>query len=302
MGRAGRAQEAEPSVMTSPHLGADRVQRERGCLASQSELPCGLRQPWASLGHCPSCPGKEPLKFEGALWFLWTGAQRPEYGRALLPLWCQREQPRLCSVFLCEPKAEGVVRRTGPNGGWRWGWSPASAPPLGLCDFWASVLALGNGTAARALPPPPGSHGTQDRIHVLQSLLPAQRVGCQGSMKLKGSPLWDAWPPVPSFVPASGNSGRGCGYWEGLWVLRDRCPGSELVPMWTRRSPPEALAVAQGKTSQPGCLLDREGGGRGGQGRETSDPFIPSPCQPAGLSLGDAEHGDSLPRPSRPAA
>lgn len=122
------------------------------------------------------------------------------------------------------------------------------------------------------------------------------------TMKLKGSPLWDAWPPVPSFVPASGNSGRGCGYWEGLWVLRDRCPGSELVPMWTRRSPPEALAVAQGKTSQPGCLLDREGGGRGGQGRETSDPFIPSPCQPAGLSLGDAEHGDSLPRPSRPAA
>lgn len=85
MGRAGRAQEAEPSVMTSPHLGADRAQRERGCLASQSELPCGLRQPWASLGHCPSCPGKEPLKFEGALWFLWTGAQRPEHGRALLP-------------------------------------------------------------------------------------------------------------------------------------------------------------------------------------------------------------------------
>lgn len=276
MGCAGRAQEAEPSVMTSPHLGADRVQRERGCLASQSELPCGLRQPWASLGHCPSCPGKEPLKFEGALWFLWTGAQRPEYGRALLPLWCQREQPRLCSVFLCEPKAEGVVRRTGPNGGWRWGWSPASAPPLGLCDFWASVLALGNGTAARALPPPPGSHGTQDGIHVLQSLLPAQRVGCQGSLchnEVKGLPSLGCLAPCPQLRPCLGQ------FWERLWLLGGAVGAEGPVSRIGVGAHVDQEKPARG----PGCRTGENkpawlpagpgGGGKGGAGQGDLGPF-----------------------------
>ena len=94
------------------------------CVTSDSPVP-----PWAA---CPSDLGKG---LRGHCGFC-----RPEPPKVIIGVWpClprgpSRSSPVSAHRIPLGPQGTRVKKRTQQNGGWSWGWIPASAQPLALCD------------------------------------------------------------------------------------------------------------------------------------------------------------------------
>uniref|UniRef100_A0A3Q1M7I6 Tumor necrosis factor alpha-induced protein 2 n=2 Tax=Bos taurus TaxID=9913 RepID=A0A3Q1M7I6_BOVIN len=116
-------------VVMSPNLGrrqgvVQRVSCVSCCVTSDSPVP-----PWAA---CPSDLGKG---LRGHCGFC-----RPEPPKVIIGVWpCLPRGPSGSSPVSAHriplgPQGTRVKKRTQQNGGWSWGWIPASAQPLALCD------------------------------------------------------------------------------------------------------------------------------------------------------------------------
>ncbi|XP_070631894.1 tumor necrosis factor alpha-induced protein 2-like isoform X2 [Bos indicus] len=116
-------------VVMSPNLGrrqgvVQRVSCVSCCVTSDSPVP-----PWAA---CPSDLGKG---LRGHCGFC-----RPEPPKVIIGVWpCLPRGPSGSSPVSVHriplgPQGTRVKKRTQQNGGWSWGWIPASAQPLALCD------------------------------------------------------------------------------------------------------------------------------------------------------------------------
>lgn len=141
----------------------------------------------------------------------------------------------LLKAFLCDPKAARVKTRTGKME------DGAGAGFLPRPSLWCSVtfLDLGSRSAPWDGGPwsacSPGVSWNPGGSHALQSLLPAQRVGCQGRIcqnEVKAPSVWNM-PPNPSFLPASAVLRGAVGPEELVSGKRVEL----LVPIWARRRP-----------------------------------------------------------------
>lgn len=164
----------------------------------------------------------------------------------------------LLIVFLWDPKARRVERRTRHDGRWGWGWMPASARPLVLFDysgplFW--LCSVGQQLGVCLLP--------QGLVGSRVVLIPCSAFSLpEGGLTGKDLPERSEGPlclgclaPPASFLPQA--------ILEGLGVLKGAVGAEQplsregielLVPTWARRRPEVWQLYGWKQISLAGCL------------------------------------------------